>query len=126
MNITGAIYGYATKSKVAFGIHVKFGKFEHIKIVELKSGTTNSAELAALEYAIKCIKQPQTYNIVLDTCNAYIPKTLHVDDNGHYTMTPEKNKELVETIRSLSGPWLAVQVNKSDVLINLQKLVKQA
>lgn len=125
VNVIGAIYGYSSKTSIAFGVHLKCGDYEHQKVIKLKTGTTNVAELTALEYALKCLDNSNHYDITLDTCNAYAAKVLQKDNGGNYTMTPEKNVELIKNIRTITGSNVVIAVNKSELLANLQQLVKR-
>lgn len=121
--IKGYFYGYGNKNGAAFGVWLQKDGTEYIKTIKLKSGTNNSAELHALEYALKSIKGTQD-EVILESCNSYVPRLFLKDDKGYKTKA-ERNKELVVRAREAAESFnLQVVIGKSDSMIELQKLVK--
>lgn len=122
--INGYFYGYGNKNGAAFGVWLRKDDMEYIKTIKLKAGTNNLAELHALEYALKCIKNTQD-EVTLESCNSYVPRLFIKDDKGNYKTNAERNKELVERTRTAAKSFnLKVTIGKSELMAELQKLVK--
>jgi len=127
--INGAIYGYSNKGKIVFGVSLKYDKFEHKKVIRLKNGTINTAEIQAAEYALRAIKpEHRDMEININTCNAYVPRMLQKNDDNTYKSASEKNANEVAALRKLTELFRSVKFNieKSDVLEILQNEVKTA
>lgn len=125
MKITGCFYGYASKGKAAFGVQLHYGDTEYLKVIKLKEATTNSAELYAAEYALKCIKNRNT-EVELESCNSYVPRLFEKVD-GTYKTKAERNVDMVVRAREAATDLnLSVVMKKSDAMIKLQELVRNA
>ena len=125
MKITGRFYGYASKGKAAFGIQLSYGDAEYSKIVKLKEATTNSAELYAAEYALKCIKN-RNVEVELESCNSYVPR-LFEKVNDTYKTKAERNVDMVIRAREAASDLnLSIVMKKSDAMIKLQEQVRNA
>jgi len=125
MKITGQFYGYASKGKAAFGVWLKNGDQEYIKTVKLNKATTNLAELYALEYALKAIKDGG-YDVELESCNSYAPRLMEKNAEGNYKAKAERNTDLVERARKAAEPFttLKVSIGKAAAMKELQEMVK--
>jgi ribonuclease HI len=125
MKITGQFYGYASKDKAAFGIWLKSGDQEYIKTIKLNKATTNLAELYALEYALKAIKDNKP-EIELESCNSYVPRLMEKNEKGNYKAKAERNIDLVERTRKAADPFtnLKVTIGKATTMKALQEMVK--
>jgi len=125
MKITGQFYGYASKGKAAFGVWLKHNDQEYIKTIKLTEATTNLAELHALEYALKAIKDTGA-EIELESCNSYAPRLMDKDGSGNYKTKAERNLALVMRARSAAEPFtnLKVSIGKAASMKELQDMVK--
>lgn len=125
MKITGQFYGYASKGKAAFGVWLKSGDQEYIKTIKLSKATTNLAELYALEYALKSVKD-STAEVELESCNSYAPRLLEKDAAGKYKAKAERNVDLVNRTRTAADAFgsLKISIGKAAAMKELQDMVK--
>ena len=125
MKITGQFYGYASKGKAAFGVWLRSGDQEYIKTVKLSKATTNLAELYALEYALKAVKD-SGYEVELESCNSYAPRLMEKNAEGNYKAKAERNTDLVERARKAAEPFasLKISIGKATAMKELQEIVK--
>jgi ribonuclease HI len=129
MEIEGAVYGYATKDFKAFGVGLKSGDFEHKRVMSLKDGSANAAELHAVEYALLAMDPSvRNANVIITTRNAYAPRMLAKDNSGEYKSKPEKNVDLIEAVRKTANLFehLTVVSGKTDLLDTVQAEVRGA
>lgn len=124
MKTTGCFYGYATKGMAVFGVWLQNGDSEYIKTIKLKNATNNLAELHAIEYALKCIKNNDS-EVELESCNSYVPR-LFEHTNGVYKTKAERNVDMVYRARAAAAGFKSVQVKmcKSELMLELQELVR--
>lgn len=125
MKITGQFYGYASKGKAAFGVWLKSGDLEYIKTIKLDKATTNLAELYALEYALKAVKD-SLLEVELESCNSYAPRLMEKDEKGNYKAKAERNIDLVSRARKAAVPFtgLKVTIGKAAAMKELQEMVR--
>lgn len=124
MKTTGCFYGYATKGKAAFGVWLKNGDSTYVKTIKLKNATNNLAELYAIEYALKCIKNYDS-EVDLESCNSYVPR-LFESINGTYKTKAERNVDMVYRARAAAAGFknVHVKMGKSALMSKLQTLVR--
>jgi len=124
MKTTGCFYGYASKGKAAFGVWLQNNDAEYMKVIKLKSGTNNLAELHAIEYALKCIKDHDS-EVELESCNSYVPR-LFEKSGGTWKMKAERNVDMVKRARDASLDFKSVSVTmaKSELMTELQESVR--
>jgi ribonuclease HI len=122
MKIEGTVYGYSNNGKTAFGVMMECGDTKYEKIIALKSGNLNVAELHAAEYAFKCIANKDS-EVSIMTCNTYLKRMLDKNDEKQFKSKPEKNIDLVNAVRNAANEFknLVINIGKSDSLRRIQE-----
>ena len=127
MKVDAMIYGYNLKNKAGYGVDLSSGEYKHDRLIPLRAGTSNQAELHALEYVLSAVEKPETVELDIITCNPYIVRIVQRGEDGKYVVSPEKNVALVEAIRNKTGKWAKVVVRndeKPEAFKNLQDKVR--
>jgi ribonuclease HI len=128
MKFSAAIYGCVADKKTYSAVKITADKYAHKRVLALTKGTANQAELLALNYVLSAVKPEFNSNeLEVMTSSAYILQMTDKNAQGVFTVSPEKNLELVQEVRNKLAKWAHVTVmsdKKSLTLIELKADVK--
>lgn len=128
MKFFTTIYGCVADKKTYSAIKITADKFTHKRVMMLTKGTANQAELLALNYALSAVKSEfNNDELEVTTTNAYVLQMTNKNAQGVFTVSPEKNLELVQEVRDKLTKWPHVTIvsnKKSQVLVELKADVK--
>lgn len=124
MKFSATIYGCVADKKTYSAVKVTANKYTHKRVLMLAKGTANQAELFALNYILSSIKSEfNNDELEITTSSAYIQQMTDKNAQGVFTVSPEKNLELVQEVRDKLVKWSHVTVvgdKKSLVLTELK------
>lgn len=124
MKLAATIYGGIANKKTFAAIRMDSDKHKHTRILKLSKGTANQAELTALSYALSAIK-PELRGISdleVTTSSAYVIQITSKNEQGAFTVSPEKNIELVQEVREKLGSFSSVTFTTDKKSLNLAQL----
>lgn len=100
MKFTATILGCISNKKTYAAVKITADQFAHKRVIPLRKGTANQAELVALNYVLSAIKDDVDSDLNVVTSNVYVIQMTDKNAQGSFKITPEKNIELVQEMRN--------------------------